>query len=145
MTTLGKISVSWQEDGSATVLARITARDGTGAYTGVRGEGNWVKQADLSAVTYKVFDTSDTWPTPTTATSSGTVTISTSIIDTPVTDGHIWDVDDDTVGYNFLLDLPGSCFPTGDHRYLVEVYFTSTGGSTWAVQWEGVAAALNGS
>lgn len=124
------IDAKWREDGSATVLGRLTARDGTGAWTGVNGEGNWLKQADLSTITCAVYDL-DT-ATPTTATVSPTVTISTSVQDTPVIDGKIWDLDD--VGYNFIHDLASTVFATGGHRYKVEYKFTTTGSTVgWAV------------
>lgn len=141
MTTLDKIIVVWQEDGSATALARVCARDATGAPTGVSGEGNWIKRADLSSITCKVFDRSST--PPDTPIATPTVTTSTAILDTPITDGLIWDVDD--VGYNFLFDLAGTCFPIGGHKYLVEFYFTTTGGKTWCLAFEGIASPVVGS
>lgn len=141
MTNLEKIKVVWQEDGSATCLARVCARDATGAATGVSGEGNWIKQADLSSITCKIFDRSSA--TPDTATSSPAVTISTSIIDTPVTDGKIWTVD--STGYNFLFDVAPTAFTTSGHKYLVEFYFTTTGGTKWTIPFEGIAMTVVGS
>lgn len=128
----------WHEDGGCTLLARVCARDATGAATGVRGEGRWLKQADLSSISYSVFDRSSS--TPETATSGPTsLTISTVIQDTPVTNGEIWDVDE--VGYNFVADMAGTLFPTGGHQYSVEVTFTTTGGTTWTEEWKGPALA----
>ncbi len=141
MTTLDKITIAWQEDGSATALARVCARDATGAWTGVPGEGNWIKQADLASITAKVFDRNGT--TPDTPITTPTVTISSAIQDTPVTDKKIWDLDD--TGYNFLFDLAGTNFPTGSHKYLVELYFATTGGSTWCLAYEGIASPVVGS
>ncbi len=140
MTTLDKITITWQEDGSATALARVCARDATGAAIGVLGEGNWIKQADLSTITCKVFDRSGA--TPDIATAAPAVSIPSVILDAPVTNGLIWDVDN--VGYNFLCDLAGTNFPTGGHKYLVAFYFTTTGGSTWAIQYEGIASPVAG-
>ena len=48
--------VQWHEDGSATVLGRITARNGSGSATGIAGEGNWLEQADISTITCAVYD-----------------------------------------------------------------------------------------
>ena len=131
--------VVWREDGGCTLLARVTARDATGAYTGVRGEGNWIKQADLAAqgtgITCAVFDRSSA--TPDTAVTTPTVTITSAIQDTPVTNGYVWDVDD--VGYNFLLDLAGTLFPTGGKLYRVEITFTTTRSTVWTDIWEGPA------
>lgn len=138
---LSPFKVIWREDGGCTLLARVTARDGTGAWTGVRGEGNWVKQADLAAqgtgITCSVFDRSAA--TPDTATATPTVTITSAIQDTPVTNGYLWDVDD--VGWNFLFDLAGTNFPTGGKLYRIEVTFTTTGSVSWTDIWEGPAVA----
>lgn len=138
MTNLDKITVGWQEDGSATCLARVCARDATGAATGVDGEGKWIKQADLSTITCKVFDRTAGYATPDTAISSPTVTISSAIIDTPVTATTIWDVD--STGYNFLFDMAATSFPTGGHKYLVEFAFVTTGSTKWILAYEGIAS-----
>lgn len=130
--------VSFFEDGSATALARVTARDATGAATGISGEGKWIKQADLSSITCAIYDLSSS--TPDTATSTPTVTISSAIIDTPVTDGVIWDVD--STGYNFLFDFAATAFPTGNHRYRIEFKFTTTGSAVLWLVYEGVALAV---
>lgn len=136
--SVNTIQVTWREDGSATCLGRLTAEDGTGEWTGVNGEGNFLKQADISTITCAVFDLDSS--TPTTAASTPTVTISSAIQDPPVTDGKIWDVDD--IGYNFKHTLASTVFTTGGHRYRVEYKTTLTGGSVgWAVfegQAEGV-------
>lgn len=144
MTTLDKITVAWQEDGSATALARVCARDATGAATGVSGEGNWIKQADLSSIGCKVFDLSEANPTnPRTPILSPAVVVSSAILDVPVTNGLIWDVDG--TGYNVIYDLSGACFPTGGHKYLIEFAFVTTGASTFVVAYEGIASPVVGS
>jgi len=135
MTRPQVAKVSFFEDGSTTALARITARDATGAATGISGEGKWIKQADLSSITCAIYDISSS--TPDAATSTPTVTISSAIIDTPVTDGVIWDVD--STGYNFLFDFASTAFPTGNHRYRIEFKFTTTGGAVLWLVYEGVA------
>ena len=132
------IKVVWREDGDATILGRVTARDATGAWTGIAGEGNWLKQADLSTITYAVFNLDGV--TPTTATTSGSVTISTSIYDTPVTDQKIWDLDE--IGYNFLFDVAATVFATANNRYKIECKFTNTAGKVGAGVWEGPAEGL---
>lgn len=127
--------VSFNEDGSATVLARMTARDGSGSATGVAGEGNWLEQADLASITCSVFDLTSS--TPGTAIVTPTVTISSAILDTPVTATTIWCRD--TVGYNFIHDLPVTAFPTGGNLYRVEYKFTTTGGSVGWLLLQGIA------
>lgn len=128
-------AVTWREDGSATVLGRLTARNGTGAATGVAGEGNWLKQADVSTITCAVYDLDSA--TPSTAISTPTVTVSSAVLDTPVTTTVLWTVD--TTGYNFIHDLAATAFPTGSRRYSVEYKVTLTGGAVlWGV-YEGQA------
>lgn len=122
----------WQQNGTCILLGRITAADGTGAATGGAGEGNWIKQADISAITCKVFDRSVSGSTPT------TVSITTAaILDTPVTSSVLWT--QDAVGYNFEFTLPATAFPSA-HSYQVEVKITTTGGAVAYGKWEGSAA-----
>lgn len=130
--------VVWREDGSATLLGRLTARNGTGSATGVSGEGNWIKQADISAITCKSFDMTNDPDTATTQTIT-----SSAIIDTPVTATTLWTVD--STGYNFLWDAPASIFATGGHTYQIEVKVTTTGSEVGIGIWKGVAQAIQGS
>lgn len=130
-------AVHWNEDGSATCLARVMARNGSGDT--VTGEGNWLEQADVSSITCKVIDetNNDTEITP-----APTVTVASAIIDTPVTSGAIWTVD--ATGYNFIFDLAYTYFPTGGTTYLVEFYFTLTGGARFGLGFRGVARGRKG-
>lgn len=122
--------VTWREDGTATVLGRVTARDGSGAATGVNGEGNWIQQADLSSITLSVFDESSA--DPDTATATATLTVSSVIQDTPVSTNVIWTRD--TTGYNFIYDVTSTYFATGGHVYRLEFKFTTTGSAVlWGV------------
>lgn len=123
--------------GSHTLLARVTAREGTGTATGVAGEGNWIKQADLSAIACNVYDLSSS--TPSTAVVTPTVTISTAIQDSPVTTSVLWTLD--TTGYNFVYNLPTTAFPTDGHLYKTEVKFTLTSGTIGFAVYEGLATA----
>jgi hypothetical protein len=128
----------WQakvnEDGTATLLGRVTARDGTG--TSVTGEGKCLKQADLSSITAKVFDLHDG-----TTTYTATLTISSVVFDSLQVDA-IWNLAADSNGYNFLADLPTTAFPTGGRTYRAEAKFTTTGGTVgwgrWNLQAESV-------
>lgn len=123
--------VSFNEDGDSTILGRVTARNGTGAATGVNGEGKWVQQADVSSIAYTLFDLD----APTTAVSTGTLTVANVIIDTPVTSQEIWT--EDAIGYNFIHDLAGSNFPTGGKIIRVEYLITLTGGAKLPGAYEG--------
>ena len=129
------IDVTWNEDGSATILGRVTSRSGSGAATGVDGEGNWVQQSDLSSIPCAVFDVSNA----NTSIATPSVTISSVILDTPVTTNVIWTID--STGYNFIVDLAAASFPIGGHIYAVEYYFTATGGENWPSRYQGEAKA----
>jgi len=132
--------VNWNEDGDATCLGRVTARNGTGAATGVDGEGNFIKQADVSAIERKIFDLDGSTPdTPVTT----NPTISTVILDTPVTTNVLWTKD--STGFNFLDDIAGSNFPVGENRYRIEYKFTLTGGAIFHGVYEGSAEPIRGS
>jgi len=133
--------VNWNEDGDATCLGRVTARDGTGAATGVDGEGNFIKQANVSSIERKIFDLDGTTPTvPVTTTNP---TISNVILDTPVTTNVLWTKD--STGYNFIDDVAGSNFPAGRSRYRIEYKFTLTGGAIFHGVYEGSAEPITGS
>lgn len=130
--------VIWREDGDATVLGRITARNGTGAATGVAGEGNFLKVADISTITCKIFAGDST-----TAATEPTVTVSTEVLDTVVTTDVLWTKD--TIGYNFLHDLAAINFPTGDETYRVEYTATLTGGAVFHGSYKGSARPIRSS
>lgn len=128
-------NVEWREDGSAVAVARLAAWNGSGSATGVSGEGRWLEQADIEAITCAVYDLNSA--TPSTPTSEPTVTVATAVQDTPVTNGEIWPKDD--IGWNFRHVLAATCFPTANHRYRVIYTLTLTGGEeTWG-SFEGVA------
>ena len=130
MSDARNFDVTWREAATATVLARLTSRTGSGTATGVKGEGNWVQQADLVSIAYQAFDESNDNAEVTDG--PETVSIAGTILDTPVTSTALWTAD--STGYNFLHDLPPATFPEGGHLYRVEYKFTFAGGAIgWAV------------
>jgi hypothetical protein len=132
MATVFSKTVRWWEDGSATLYARITARDGTGT---LQSDGTrLLKQADLSALSVKVFDTSS----EAVETYTATLTISSVVFDTLQTD---WD--EDSTGYNFRAELPTTAFPTGGRNYQAEVKITTSGGGVGWVKYAGPAEAVH--
>ncbi len=133
--------VNWKEDSDATVLGRITARNGTGTVTGVRGEGNWLKQADVESITWKMFDLNS--DTPDTEISSGTLTVSDVVLDTPVSANTIWTKD--SVGYNFIHDVAAANFLTGNHNYSLEYTVTLVGGAKFHGVYGGLASPIRSS
>lgn len=127
-----------------TVQARLVSRIGTGLATGVPGEGKFVKQADLSGITCKVFDLSG--KTPETAITTPAVSLSTHVLDTVVTSTESWLGDGRTsaavTGYNFLIDMAAVNFPTGGHVYSVEFTITASGGDVSKSKFEGPARSV---
>ena len=95
------------EDSGVTILSRIVGDDALP-----------IVKADLTSITYKVFDlTSDD---PSVIINSGTPNITTDIFDTLQTDAR-WTTD--ATGYNFKHTLPAVAFPDGNARYRVEYKF----------------------
>jgi hypothetical protein len=130
--------VRWWEDGSATLYARLAARDGTGALqsSGLR----LLKQADFGSpgeLSISVFDLSG--DSPTAAIVGPTVlTVSSVVFDTLQTD---WEAD--ATGYNWRYDLGPTAFPVGGRIYRVELKITTSGGSVGWLKFEGVAESVH--
>lgn len=125
------------EDGSCTCVSRVCMGDATGAATGTEGEGKWVKRADLTSITRYVYDLSSS--TPGTAILTTTLTVSTVIEDTPVTNRQIA-----TFDYNFHDNVPKTAFPDGGRTYRIEYVFRPTSGADYEfpVVFQGEAEAL---
>jgi hypothetical protein len=131
-----QIETTWQAASVNTLLCRVAAADGTGQPTGVRGEGNWIKQADVSTLTYLVQDITDETAI-TTVVSSTSLTVSTVISDTPTTNTAKWTADG--VGYNFAHSIPVASFPTRGNRYRVVYTLTLTSGNASQIVAQGEA------
>lgn len=117
------------EDGSATLLGRVCARNGGGSASPIAKEGNLIVQADLSTATLSAFDVTSN--DRTTAHYTATLTISSVIYDTLQTSG-IWLNIPDGLGGNFLCDVGPTAFPTGARLVRIEVKFTTgAGGVLW--------------
>lgn len=112
------------EDSSLTLLGRIASRNGTGAATGKAGEGKFLKQADISTITCKVFDLDGA--TPDTAVATPTVTLSSAVLDTPVTTDVDWTYD--SYGYNFVHEIANTVFTEPNRHYLIEYKVTLVAG-----------------
>jgi hypothetical protein len=134
---------TWQEDGTGTCLARLAAADGTGTATGVDGEGKWLKQADFSTITCKVFNRTQGYATPDTAIATPTVTIASTVYDTPQTSKELWTNDD--TGWNFRIDLGPTNFPDGNQIYDAEFKATLTGGTVFFFSFEAPTSPVHGS
>lgn len=135
-TNAKQIETQWQAGSVNTFLGRLTAIDGTGQPTGVRGEGNWLKQADVSTMAYAVYDITDQ-DSVTTVVSSTSLTVSTVLSDTPSNNTARWP--NDGIGYNLTHSIPAASFPTRGNRYRVVYTVTLTSGSASQIVVQGEA------
>jgi len=131
--------VSFNEDSDATILGRITARNGSGSATGKDGEGNWLQQADITSITYKYF----VLDAPTTVAGTGTLTVSSVVLDTPVTVNTIWTKD--SIGYNFIYDIAAATFADGGTVVRIEFTVTLSGGEVFHGNYEGPVCGISSS
>ncbi len=99
-------------------------------------DGDLLLPADVSAITYKVFELEDRGQVVT----QGTLTPATVILDPAQTD-DVWPWED---AYNFRWAVPAAAFPHGGRVYRVEIYFTLAAGDAFADFFEVFAADLLG-
>ena len=119
------------EDGDFSIIGRVTAFDGTGAASPLEEEGNLVKQADLTSIQVKIYNTQS--ETPTTAEQTANPTVASVIFDTLQTTG-IWKLI--RGGGNFKYDVAASWVPAGRTAYRIEVKFTTTGSKVYWGKWQ---------
>ena len=108
----------WQ-NGDATCLARIHMN------------GSNITQADISAISRKIYDLDSS--TPGTALSTTAVAKTSVVFDSLQTDDR-WT--EDSTGYNFRNAIAGSNFPSARHRYRIAYAFTGSGGEKFFVAFE---------
>lgn len=120
------------EDGSCTLLARITSLDATGEEY-LPGEGPVVLQDDVSTITCKVYDlgTDKDALTGTEVTPAPTVVVATNIFDTLRRSGWPLPPEGDTIGYNFRFDVGAAYLPNPNTWYAIEFLFTLVGGGVF--------------
>jgi len=128
-------AVNWKEDSTVEVLGRVTARNGSGAATGINGEGKFLQQADVSSITAKVYNLTD--DADTVDTDLGSLTVSTVILDTVDSSNEVWTLD--SIGYNFRHQIANTVFTDGGDIYRVEYKFTLTGSEVFFAYFEGPA------
>lgn len=92
--------------------------------------GQYVTQASISGISYKVVDLKQV---PAAVVNAGIFTISSVIFDVLQTDGR-WTVD--STGYNVAMLMPGSNFPNAATTYRVQVTFTQTDLNTLNADWD---------
>lgn len=124
--------VRWDEDSSATIMARLTARPTT-----TTAEGTPLVQSDVSTISITVWDI--TGGAVNANYNALALTVSAVMFNTL----QGWHVD--TTGFNFSYTIGSNGFPTGDSKYRVEVKFTLASGFVGHVVWEGPANKLYGS
>lgn len=130
-----QFSVNFKEDSTVEILGRVTARNGSGAATGIGGEGKFLQQADVSSITCKVYNLTD--DATTVDTDLGSLTVSSVILNTVDSSGEVWTKDD--IGYNFRHTIAETVFTDGGDTYRLEYKFTLTGGAVFFGIFEGPA------
>lgn len=112
------------------IRCRMAAPDGTGAVTGVDGEGKWLKIADFTgSITRNIYNLSAA--APTTVVETATVTVATAIQDSPVTSTADWDVD--STGWNFKDTIEADVMTSRGGQYRVVYSGTVTGDSNASI------------
>lgn len=129
-------SVNWKEDSSAEILGRVTARNGSGVFTGQPGEGRFIQQADVVSITCTHYDmTLD----PDRENPTNIPTLAADVIlDDPDDSGESWT--SDAIGYNFAHHILPEYFPEGGNIYRIEYRFELVGGYVFHDYFEGPAA-----
>ena len=130
----------FNEDGSATLMARLCTRDGTGAASPNAWEGNLNLAPDYGApdgsLVLTVWDVS---VSPSVQTYTATLTAA-SVLSTLLTGGIYQPPNTpDSKGVNFVYDIPATAFPTGAHRYRVLVEATTNARTVGWLVGEGIA------
>ncbi len=114
------------------MLARMVSLDGSGDEV-KPGEGACLQQADVSAITCKVYDlgTDKDAATGTEITPAPTLVVATNVYDALRTTG--WPVAIDPHGYNFRHDVGVAYVPSPNNWYQIEYKFTLAvgGGVAW--------------
>ena len=115
--TTGIITGTAVEDAGVILLARVVGNDGTP-----------ITQASLTAITYSVYDITNS-----VSLGTGTFTISSVVYDTLQT-GELWDVD--STGYNFKAAIPASVMTPGGSRCQIDVKFDPVTGENFIQIWK---------
>jgi hypothetical protein len=121
-TTIFKMVVN--QNGSWTLLGRVTSQDANGPLSPVPSEGNLILPTDLTSVLINAYD--PTGPNPATPIFSVSPAPASVIQATLQTLG-IWTLI--VGGGNFEYNFGASIFTLPNHDYLVVVTFTTTGGT----------------
>lgn len=122
------------EDGSFSLLARITCLDGTGEEV-IPKEGPCITQADVASITAKVYSLGSNKDSTTgiAVSPDPTFTASTNIFNTLRTSG--WPTNEDQYGYNGRFDFSPTYSATGDNWYLLEIKITLSSALNNLVIW----------
>lgn len=93
------------------VAGRVEGHDGTD-----------IQQADINAITYKVYDVETR-----TQTGTGNVVVASSVFDTLQTSANDPRWSGDAAGFNFAHVVPGASFPVSGKQYEVQYSFDPSG------------------
>ena len=110
----------YRQNGMASHYARIAAANGSGAATGIEGEGRYVQVADVDEIELTVIEklTGDVVLAATALTPSAVV------LDSVVTSTAVWTQGG---GYNFLHHMPEGSYPESGKVYRTQYKITLNG------------------
>ena len=114
----------------ATATQTILTNSVFAAMARLHRDGVAITQAVITSIDFYIINTG---VTPNTVYSGPTsLTVATVVKDTLQTDDR-WDSTNDTVGYNFIYDVPhGTLLAAGTYRWQIKV--TDTSGNVWYVK-----------
>jgi hypothetical protein len=128
-----------------TDVLKVNIWEDTGLWVAARIRGNaaaLITQASLTTITYAVYDVT-VRANPGLILAATPLTISAVVFDTLQTTDARWNNSGgDATGYNFAHAIGSTVFPSGDHVYRIEYYFTPASGAQFAFVVEALAQQL---
>lgn len=107
------------EDSGISLMARIVGVNSTN-----------ITQAELSSVSYSVYDTAS----PSTGLVVGSVLTTSAVVFDTLQTPAAWNTD--VTGYNFRYDVASTELPAGSKKYRIEFKFTPASGQPFHTAWE---------
>lgn len=126
---------------NAITVARLVPGSPAELMARIEANGAPIEQADISSITYSVFDVSTAGQPVVSGHENASLEVTDVIFDTLQADGR-WTVDD--TGYNFRASIAGTAWPANQHRYQVEVKFTPVAGPVYVVPFIADTSSLYG-
>lgn len=128
-----------REDCQVVIFHRFCAISGSGAASPVTKEGNLITQSNVSSISVKIFDSTETQISTTLTPTAASTVFDT--LQTTLTWGNI----PDKLGGNFRYVIPAAYQASGDVTQYAEVLVTLTDGTVLPAVWSYYVKKLMGS